>query len=92
MSTIPPHIAGQYLRALVKRRRAGANSYRTIAGPRAASKWLRRYRYWRLRMRVILPYLEDGEKWPQPASAWGFGPVPVISGMTRYLPASARRR
>jgi len=61
MTTIPPHIEGQYIRALVKRRRTMANGYRTIADPRAASKWLRRYRYWRLRMmHAISPYpLED---------------------------------
>jgi len=58
---LPPHIEGQYLRARIKRLSTMANYHRTNSGPRAASKWLRRYRYWRLRMRVILPYLEDGK-------------------------------
>jgi len=63
MITIPPHIEGQYLRARIKRRRTMASYYRTKYGSRAASKWLRRYRYWRLRMmNLTSPYLteEDG--------------------------------
>jgi len=60
MSALPPHIAGQYLRARIKCRRAIANRHRAIAGPRAADKWLRRCHYWHLRMMVILPYLRIG--------------------------------
>jgi len=66
MTNIPPHVAGQYLRARRKWRRAFANllhgiDKRDLLRPRVSWKWARVYKRWDLRMHTISPYLIEDD-------------------------------